>query len=136
MHLLKSQCEKKNIIVEKEISALPDIEGDEEQISQVILNLCLNAIQAMPDGGRLSILVNQGKLNGVQLEVEDAGSGIAADRLRRIFDPFYSTKVDGIGMGLAVAYRIVREHQGEIQVKSEVGKGTRFSIWLPIKLKV
>ncbi|MBU1026285.1 MAG: hypothetical protein KKA31_00975, partial [Candidatus Margulisbacteria bacterium] len=135
LHLLESQCEKKNVIIEKKISALPDIEGDADQISQVVLNLCLNAIQAMPDGGRLSLLANREKPNRVQLEVEDTGSGIPADRLGRIFDPFYSTKVDGIGMGLAVAYRVVKEHQGEIQVKSEVGQGTRFSIWLPIKLK-
>ncbi len=131
--LLENQCRKKGIKVVEEMRKVPEIEGDSEQLSQVFMNLFLNAIQAMPQGGTLFIKSSVQSLNYVCLEVSDTGVGIPSDKLDKIFDPFFSSKEGGTGMGLAVAYRIVKEHGGEINVESEVGKGTEFRIWLPIK---
>jgi signal transduction histidine kinase len=135
LSLLENQCHKKNITVEKSLDNLPKIMGDPELISQVFMNLILNAIQAMPNGGNLSIKSNTPSLTYVCVEVSDTGAGIPGGKLDKIFDPFFSSKEKGAGMGLAVAYRIVKEHGGEINVESEIGKGTEFRIWLPIKLK-
>lgn len=135
LSLLESQCRKKQVKVVKELKHKPKIEGDAEQLSQVFMNLFLNAIQVMPNGGELSVRSAPRGPNFICIEVRDAGSGIPADKIDSIFDPFFTTKDKGTGMGLAVAYRIVKEHGGEINVESEVGKGTEFRIWLPIKQK-
>jgi signal transduction histidine kinase len=108
---------------------LPDIAGDASQINQVIINLVVNAIHAMPDGGRLTIRT-AGRNDAVTLEVEDTGIGIEADAMDKVFLPFFTTKdVDqGTGLGLSVVYGIVKEHGGTIALSSEAGKGTRFTI--------
>jgi len=133
LNLLENQCQKKGIAVERDLDNLPEIEGDSERLFQVFMNVFLNAIQAMPSGGILFIKSSVRSLTYVCVEVCDTGMGIPADKLDKIFDPFFSSKATGAGMGLAVAYRIVKEHGGEINVESEVGKGTEFRIWLPIK---
>lgn len=132
LSLLENQCRKKGVRVVKELKHRPKIEGDAEQLSQVFMNLFLNAIQA---GGELSVKSAPRGPNFICIEVRDTGAGIPADKIDNIFDPFFTTKDKGTGMGLAVAYRIVKEHGGEINVESEVGKGTEFRIWLPIKQK-
>lgn len=106
-----------------------------DQIKQVILNLCLNAIEAMPQGGDLRLSTcrkrdENGQL-GVQLTVSDSGMGIDAELLSTIFEPFFTTKQSGTGLGLAITYEIVQRHQGKIEVESEMGKGTTFKVWLP-----
>ena len=131
--LLENQCQKKKIEINKRLIGLPKIKGDAELLSQVFLNLFLNAIQAMPDGGELSVGSKVCNNNSVYLEVCDTGQGIPEEKLDNIFDPFFTTKEEGSGMGLAVAYRIIKEHNGEITVESQPGKGTRFFIWLPIR---
>lgn len=106
---------------------------DAQQIEQVLINMIHNAIQAMPDKGSLHIALRQVD-RAAQLSIQDTGSGISADHLKRIFDPFFTTKTEGqgTGLGLSVSYGIVANHNGRIDVESEVGKGTTFTIVLPI----
>ena len=112
------------------------VRGSEDQLVQVLMNLAVNARDAMPEGGRLSICLEpavgeDGPL--ASIIVEDDGEGMSPDQLERIFDPFYSTKEPGkgTGLGLATVYGIVRQHEGQIDVRSELGKGSRFEITLP-----
>jgi signal transduction histidine kinase len=106
-----------------------------DQIKQVILNLCLNAIEAMLSGGHLNLCTrskpDEKGNRGVQLVVTDTGSGIALDLLPNIFEPFFTTKQSGTGLGLAITYEIVQRHQGKIEVESALGMGTTFKVWLP-----
>jgi len=108
------------------------IEADPRQLRQVFWNLLNNSVQAMPDGGSIDISVEK-RAREVEVQVLDAGLGIPVDRLDRIFDPFYSTKQDGTGLGLALVHRIIEEHDGRIHVVSSPGEGTRLSVILPIK---
>jgi signal transduction histidine kinase len=115
--------------------SLPEVEHDSDQIHQVLLNLLLNALQAIDVNGKIAVTVElQGK-NAV-IEVADNGRGIAPDHLPNIFRPFYTTKGDGTGLGLSLARRIVEDHQGRIQVTSTVGKGTTFAVILPLQRAV
>jgi signal transduction histidine kinase len=102
-------------------------------MKQVILNLLLNAVQAMPKRGHL-ILKGQISENGrfIKLSIQDSGVGIPAEEMGKLFDPFFSTKEGGIGLGLSIAHRIIDQHHGKIEVKSAPGKGTLFTVWLPI----
>jgi len=119
---------------------LPPVAMDREQMKQVLLNLILNALQAMPQGGRLRIQTSLraseegGKTKrAVEIRVQDTGEGVPAEIQGKIFEPFFSTKEEGIGLGLSVAQRIVEEHGGTIRVASAEGGGTVFSITLPLK---
>jgi two-component system NtrC family sensor kinase len=113
---------------------LPAVTGNPRNIQQVFLNLMLNAIQAMPEGGQLTVrgTVTQGFL---RVDIRDTGTGIAEENLAKVFDPFFTTKEPGMGtgLGLAVSYGIVEAHRGKITVESKVGKGTTFSVYLPLK---
>jgi signal transduction histidine kinase len=112
--------------------SLPEVEHDSDQIHQVLLNLLLNALQAIDANGKIAVTVElQGK-NAV-IEVADNGRGIAPDHLPNIFRPFYTTKGDGTGLGLSLAHRIVEDHQGRIEVTSTVGQGTTFAVVLPLQ---
>ncbi len=107
---------------------------DENQIEQVFINLLLNAVHAVEGNGRVTIQTAVDSANDkVQVEIADNGCGIAADDIKKIFEPFYSTKANGTGLGLAVSYGIVKNHQGDIQVYSVPGEITRFTIELPIR---
>ena len=119
-------------------------EFDRGQISQVINNLVLNANQAMPQGGVITIVaenrtIGENEVAGlapgdyVRVEVSDTGVGIAPEHVERIFDPYFTTKEKGSGLGLATSYSIVKRHAGVIQVRSRVGHGTRFILYLPAK---
>jgi signal transduction histidine kinase len=110
---------------------LPNIEGDGEQLKQVLVNLILNAVQAMPEGGHLRI-VTYTKSNAVVIIVKDTGRGIAADDLKHIFDPFYTTREGGGGLGLAIGYQIIESHGGKLEAHSVEGKGSEFTITLPV----
>jgi CheY-like chemotaxis protein len=126
---------------------IPDILADAGMIEQVVMNLALNARDAMPEGGRLIIQTSSLKVDEslarqhpgatagefVQLRVADTGRGIAAAVLPRIFEPFFTTKEvgQGTGLGLATVYGIVREHRGWLRVRSEVGEGSEFEVFLP-----
>ena len=111
---------------------MPAITTDENQISQAFVNIMLNATDAMPGGGTLTIRSRVQGGNAV-IEFEDTGVGIDKEHLGRIFDPFYSTKEKGTGLGLAVSYSIVKELKGNLAAESELGKGSRFVITLPLK---
>ena len=113
--------------------AIPAIQADPLQIHQVLVNLMKNSAEAMPDGGQLTLRTRSGPTPGViALEVQDTGSGISQDNMKRIFTPFFTTKPigKGTGLGLAIAYGIVKMHRGQINVQSEIGRGTTFTITL------
>jgi signal transduction histidine kinase len=122
-----------NIGLEKEIKgSLPDIKIDTEQIRQVLVNIITNAAQAMPDGGRIT--VGMEVVDGhVDIKIADTGIGIPENVLGKIFDPLFTMKAKGIGLGLAVCKSIVERHQGSIGVASQVGKGTTFTVSLPLQ---
>lgn len=109
---------------------LPEVMLDGDQIRGVILNLVLNAVQAMPRGGRLTIRTVR-TAEGAAIEVEDTGLGISEDKLAHLFDPFFTTKPTGTGLGLAIAQKTITGHGGRLDVSSQVGKGSLFRILLP-----
>ncbi|MFZ5928175.1 MAG: ATP-binding protein [Acidobacteriota bacterium] len=111
---------------------LPDIECDAEQLQQVILNLALNAIQAMPEGGCVTLAAHKQDSQIVVL-VKDEGCGIPSEDLDKIFDPFYTTKENGTGLGLSVAHQIVKQHGGAITVEANPDKGMTFAVVLPVR---
>jgi two-component system sensor histidine kinase HydH len=105
---------------------------DADKMNQVLLNLLLNAIQAMPDGGRISIRTERAG-NTVVIAVEDDGEGIPEDDLARVFDPYFTTKSDGSGLGLALSAKIIEEHGGTISLESNLGRGTRVVFSIPLE---
>ena len=110
---------------------LPIAPLDAAQIQQALVNLIKNAMQAMTAGGTLTLATGEGG-DGVWVSVADTGGGIPQEQINRIFDPFYTTKKEGTGLGLMIVQRIVRAHGGRIELESNVGKGTTFRIWLPL----
>lgn len=115
--------------------SLPIIEADTAQLRQVFLNIMTNAVEAMPEGGTLTIRTRKGPGGNVTIEIEDTGFGIPHENLGKLFTPFFTTKPigKGTGLGLAISYGIIKMHRGQINVKSQVGQGTTFIISLPIK---
>ena len=111
---------------------LPPIEGDEAQLRAVALNLVRNSREAMPSGGTLTVRTRQAE-GGVELAVADSGGGMPPEVLARIFEPFYTTKERGTGLGLAYARRVVAEHGGTIHCDSAPDRGTTFTLRLPAK---
>jgi signal transduction histidine kinase len=134
LYFLESRCEKMEIEIKRVLTPdLPEITADPSQLFQVLVNLSVNAIQAMPDGGMLTL--ETGFKDGcISLVVEDTGTGMSKEVMEKIFIPFFTTKdVDeGTGMGLSVVHGIVGAHGGSITVESEVGKGSRFEIRVPL----
>jgi signal transduction histidine kinase len=120
-----------DISLQKEPS-LPEVEHDSDQIHQVMLNLLLNALQAIDRTGKVDVKISRKNLSAV-VEVTDNGRGIPPENLPNIFRPFYTTKGDGTGLGLSLARRIVEDHQGRIDVASAVEKGTTFAVVLPLQ---
>jgi signal transduction histidine kinase len=133
--LVKNQLMLAGIGLTVEVSTeMPKIRGAKRHLQQVFLNLFLNAIHAMPNGGELVVRANQSSSDFIRVDVQDTGMGIKAESLEKIFDPFYTTKGvrRGTGLGLSVTYGIVQEHGGYIEVASEVGIGSTFSVFLPL----
>jgi two-component system, NtrC family, sensor histidine kinase HydH len=116
---------------------LPQVAGDPESLLQVFLNLGQNALQAMPDGGTLEILTTRRRRSRLgygqfcEVRFRDTGIGIPRDRLKKLFIPFYTTKQKGTGLGLAISHRIINQHGGTIEVRSTIGQGSTFSVFLP-----
>lgn len=120
------------------------VDADKGQLGQVVQNLVINSVQAMPQGGLLKISADNGFIHDspdgiplppgryVHVTVADSGTGISAEHLSRIFDPYFTTKQQGSGLGLATVYSIIKKHQGHIEVESQLGRGTTFHLWLPV----
>ena len=131
---IEHQLSLNNInIVRKFVEKLPEVLINANQIQQVFLNIINNARDAMPQGGELIITTDLIQSKKVIISFTDTGEGIPVERLSKIFDPFYTTKgpKKGTGLGLAVSYEIIKNHQGEMRVESEVGKGSSFKVILP-----
>lgn len=129
--LIEHQAASQKVEIEDELARnLPLAFVDAEQIKQVLLNLSINSLQAMPQGGKLTIRTVNSEGN-IHIEVEDTGGGITEDVKSKIFDPFFTTKDKGFGLGLSVAYKIVNQHNGEINVFNQEG-GTIFRLSLPV----
>jgi two-component system NtrC family sensor kinase len=115
---------------------LPDVAGDPGRLQQVFINLLVNAVEATPDDGQITIRAwpcpSDGRA-GVSVEVTDTGSGISPDALGQVFEPFYTTKPvgQGTGLGLAISRDIIRDHGGTIVAQSRPGQGATFMVWLP-----
>ena len=144
--LMAPDIKKAKLKVKREYDpSLPEMEGDESGLSGIFLNIIKNAIEAMPEGGVLtlstgipsdflysSIKTEKGRKTMLAVKVSDTGMGIGPDALRDIFNPFYSTKGGGLGLGLALSLKVVEEHGGTIKVESEPGQGTEFTVYLPV----
>ena len=115
--------------------ALPSIQADPDQLTQVFNNIISNAIQAMPEGGQLVIKSEAPSPDWVTISIKDTGVGISEENLEKLFEPLFTTKAKGIGLGLAISKTLARGHRGNIDVKSEVGKGSTFTVKLPISQK-
>jgi signal transduction histidine kinase len=126
------EAERGKITVKLECPAgLPAINADPAMLRQALLNLALNACQAMPEGGNVRIACRAAPRNRVEVDVEDTGVGIPPEHLEKIFDLYFTTKEKGTGIGLSMVYRIVQLHDGEVEVQSTPGSGTRFRLTFP-----
>jgi len=124
-----------NIVVERNYSSdLPDIYVDEDQMREVFNNIFTNSIYSMPEGGRMIISTSFDEESAI-IEIKDTGIGMPKEVLENMFNPFYTNRQGGTGLGMAVTQKIIQEHDGKIEVESEVGKGTLFRIILPLKIK-
>ncbi len=134
LKMIERDAEAKHIKVKTNLSPdVPDVYIDPDRMNQVFLNLYLNAIEAMEDGGVLSVDFHpQEDLRIVRITVSDTGHGIHKKDLVNIFDPYFTTKQSGTGLGLAIVHRIIESHKGEVRVESETGKGTSVTILLPV----
>ena len=117
----------------KEYGTLPDVECLPSQLNQVFMNMLVNAAYAINEHGIITIRTGR-EGNEVWVDIEDNGHGIASEHLQKIFDPFFTTKPigKGTGLGLSLSYGIIQKHHGRIEVQSELGKGTKFRVWLPV----
>ena len=132
--LTQKQAAFKDIAIQSEAGeSIPPIWFDKGQIEQAIINLILNAVEATPSGGRITVSTDCcGHKDGTRIKICDTGEGIASENLNKIFDPFFTTKASGTGLGLAITHGIIEQHSGRIEVESQSGKGTCFTIYLPI----
>jgi PAS domain S-box-containing protein len=131
--LLRPELEDRGLKVVSELaSGLPPVLFDPAQLKQVLVNLIKNAMQATPPQGTLTLRSGSTQ-EAVWMAVSDTGPGIPPEQLNRIFEPFYTTKNKGTGLGLLIVQRIIRDHGGRIELESTVGKGTTFKLWLPLR---
>jgi PAS domain S-box-containing protein len=137
--LMRFEAEERKIRLEAAVdSSLAPVSGDETAISQVLINIIVNAFHAMPDGGLCRLTAGERTVDGkrwIAVTVTDTGVGIAKDDLRRIFEPFFTTKSTGTGLGLPIAYRIMEDHGGTIHVASMPGAGTTVEILFPAAIE-
>jgi signal transduction histidine kinase len=136
--LIQAQSKFNTIEVKKEFeTTLPTIEANKNQIQQVVINLCNNAMDAMKSGGTLTVKTfafSDSTIQGVAIEISDTGHGIPDDIKKKVFEPFFTTKEvgKGTGLGLSLVYEIIQKHQGRIDFKSTTNVGTTFIIYLPL----
>ena len=138
--LLTNQAESRRIKLDLQVEALPAVFGSEDQLKQAFLNLAINSLEAMPDGGLLRIRAETTAREGlsgrggshVTVTIQDTGVGIPADQIPRLFDPYFTTRPKGTGLGLTIVHRVIRDHRGSICVESVPGEGTTFTVELPL----
>ncbi len=137
--IVNNELRLNNIKFSKDIQgSIPSIRLDRSGIQQVLLNLFINSIQAMPRGGELQVTIRlNDTLEELALDIKDTGEGIPTEHIKSIFDPFFTTKKEGegTGLGLSVSYSIIKKHEGRIEVDSKPGQGACFSIYLPVGIK-
>jgi two-component system, sporulation sensor kinase E len=132
LELLRPEIENRGIAVKIKLARNPTATPiDATQMQQVLVNLVKNAAQSMTTGGTLTLQTGENS-DGVWVSVADTGGGIPQEQINRIFEPFYTTKKKGSGLGLMIVQRIVRAHNGRIELESHVGRGTTFRVWLPL----
>jgi len=133
LKLIERQTSEANIEIQTRLdSEIDEILVDPDRINQVFLNLYLNAMESMKNGGNLNVwLLKNEEKDGIKIRVQDTGTGISEDDLTHIFDPYFTTKASGTGLGLAIAHNIIEAHDGEIKVDSRLGQGTTVTILLP-----
>ena len=142
LSLIEAQCMEANVVVHRVYHDTPPVLVDIAQMEQVLLNLCINALQAMNEGGILTVACQVRHKSAMdwpvevrgwlEISVSDTGTGIAPDQVERIFQPFYTTKAHGIGLGLPISRRLVEDHHGELYVESQPGYGATFTVQLPL----
>jgi signal transduction histidine kinase len=136
LSLLANQLKVQRVELRKDfVSDLLPVVGNKSLLQQVFSNMILNACNAMPDGGSLTITTRMNSDNQVEIQFADTGVGIPPEHLSKIFDPFFTTMPvgKGIGLGLSISYSIVQQHQGTIEAVSPVGQGTSFTVRLPVE---
>jgi two-component system NtrC family sensor kinase len=129
--LVAHRLSLENVALERELAPLPPVRGDFGHLRQALVNVVMNACDATPAGGRVRVATRRAGAMA-ELEVSDTGAGIAPENLKKLFEPFFSTKEKGTGLGLAVVYGIVQRHEGTIDVQSQVGRGTTVRLRLPV----
>ncbi len=133
LRLIQPQLSDKSFVLEQSFRAGKDtIRADEFELHQAFVNLLLNALDAMGSGGTLTVTTDERPDAQIEIRIADTGPGIAPEHLEHVFEPFFTTKTSGTGLGLAVTKRIIQEHSGAISVSSQPGRGTIFSIVLPL----
>jgi two-component system sensor histidine kinase HydH len=132
VRLVQQDAKSNNIEIDLAVSdGLPSALLDPDRFSQALLNLYLNAIQAMDEGGVLSVKSTLGEEGEIKVEIADTGAGINPNDLNKVFDPYFTTKTKGTGLGLAIVHKIIEAHNGEIRIRSAPGKGTVFTLLMP-----
>jgi two-component system NtrC family sensor kinase len=131
--LVRNQASFHDIEIDMELDRdLPPVMADRDQMRQVVLNIVLNAAEAMPNGGKITASTSlDQKTNRVQISIQDCGPGIPNEIKDRLFEPFFTTKKTGTGLGLAIAYGIMERHRGTISVDSAPGRGTTITLRIP-----
>jgi signal transduction histidine kinase len=133
LDLLEGEAERRHVTLERSFEAVPPVAGDEERLRQVVMNLALNALDAVGKGGRVrvSCRVEEPDVREVAIHVDDSGRGVPVDVRDRIFEPFFTTKAQGSGLGLSIVHAIVTQHGGTITVEEAPDGGARFTLRLP-----
>jgi signal transduction histidine kinase len=133
LSITQQQAERQGVIVETIMAGpLPPLDCDDKQLKQVFINLIKNAIEAMPEGGRIEIRVKVLEKRTLSVSIQDEGCGIADENILNLGEPFFTTKTDGTGLGLMVTDQIIKDHRGAMKIKSIIDKGTRVIVTLPI----
>lgn len=129
--MLRTEAEQFGVSIVLDCSQGLSIRGNRDRLMQVFLNVCRNGLQAMPDGGKLVISSRQSD-TGILIVITDSGHGISPDDMQKIYEPFFTTKARGTGLGLALSKKIIEEHNGSIDIKSS-GAGTTVTMVLPVE---
>ena len=136
LKLIEDRAAEKKIAINIQNKArVDDVRIDPDRTNQILLNLYLNAMDAMGDGGNLTVEFSSDSETGdIHITVADTGRGISPEHLTKVFDPYFTTKTSGTGLGLAIAYNIVEAMGGSIKVTSDLGKGTSFTVTIPFSV--